>query len=77
MSTVPAKSLFSLGAKVLTKLDSSTPTGFRVSKIPIYSIVQYKETLDLYNYIFTVNVSLFCKKARNWVACLLIKTRGL
>lgn len=63
MSTVLAKSLFSLGVKVLTKLDSPTPTGFCVSKI--YSIVQYKETLGSYNYIFTVNVSLFCKKARN------------
>lgn len=61
MSTVPAKSLFSLGAKVLMKLDSLTPTGFRVSKI--YIIVQYKETLGLHNYLFTVNLRLFCKKA--------------
>lgn len=41
----------------------------------LYSIVQYKEMLDLYNYIFTVNVCLFRKKARNWVVCSLIKTK--
>lgn len=65
--TVPAKSLFSLGAKVLTKLDSLTPTGFRVSKT--CSIVQYKETLGLHSYLFTVNVRLLCKKATGSFVC--------